>query len=90
MGLLLLLLLSPILYEVGMLYYAKWNTVMGTYTVARTPILDAILKAIDASRQFTRQRTTLTFLRGNWKSVYAIPFALAWALIASLVLRKAR
>ena len=82
--------LSPWWYEEGTVVYAQWRTLTGTYTVVRTPRLDALGDWSRAARESLRSGASST-LNGQWSASMAVPLGIGWAAVMALVfLRKSR
>jgi hypothetical protein len=86
--LLMILLLSPVLYESTALCIASWKTVLGTYTPVETPILDAIKESWRTGRLEALSWFRPVFHSYPWKAAVVVPFAFVWTLIAAIPLRK--
>jgi hypothetical protein len=87
----LLVLLSPLLYEGGLVMTSRWQSMMGTYWVPKTPVLDAITDwSRDAKAESQFQYSRL-WGSGTWKPSTTVPIAITWAvLMACVFLRKVR
>ncbi len=85
---LLVLLISPLVYEGGSIGLARWQNMYGTYREPRTPILDAISSWSAASHSEVRLQFTRSFLNGHWSPSLAIPMAVTWAGLAAFFLRR--
>src|SRR4051812_31789128 len=87
----LVLVASPLLYELGQVVVGRWMSMAGVYRSSSTPILDAIAEwsrtaDVDARRQFSG-----FFRGGTWSPSTAVPFAIGWALVMAVVfLRRVR
>lgn len=80
--------LSPFLYESGLLIFARWKSVVGPYSVPRTPLIDTLeLWSRDAGYgagvYFRRVLDS-----GPWSPAYAVPFGIAWALAMAIIFLK--
>lgn len=83
-----LLLLSPVLYEAGLLCVASWQGLFGVYPHVKTPVLDVLNGGYESVRFDLWQRFSGVFRQGGWKSSYVIPFAIFWTGVLALLLRK--
>lgn len=87
----LVLLASPLLYEGGQVLAARWLSMAGKHHEARTPIIDALSEwsrttNLEATYYFRR-----IFGEGVLHPSTAIPFAIAWAILMSVMfLRRVR
>lgn len=89
--LIVLAALSPWLYEEGMVVHSQWRTLMGTYTVARTPRLDSLREWYRSSDQSMRSGLSSLFHGGEWNPALTVPIGIAWAgVMAAVFLRKVR
>ena len=87
----LLLLVSPLLYEWGLIIWAQWRTMTGDYTVAKTPLLDAIQEWTRSANQEMTLHYSGIFDSGAWKPALAVPIVITWAVVmAAAFLRKVR
>jgi SNF family Na+-dependent transporter len=86
----LLMLLSPLVYEGGLICLSKWQTILGTYTVPNTPILNSLAEWWRTTDQEFRPRASQTLIRGNWNPGMAVPIAIFWATAAGFILRRTR
>jgi hypothetical protein len=85
---LLLLLLSPILYESSAICIAAWKTALGTYTPVETPVLDSIKESWRTGRLEASSWVRPVFHSYPWKASVVVPFAFVWTMIAAIPLRK--
>lgn len=86
--LMMVMLISPLLYECGNLSYSRWQGVVGRSQRVQTPILDAI--AIH-SNEFGQQFSGLgksTFRKVEWKPSTIVPIAFGFAAVAGWFLRR--
>lgn len=85
---LLLLVLSPVLYESSAICVASWKTALGTYTPVETPVLDAIKESWRTGRLEAISWLYPVFHSYPWKASVVVPFAFLWTMIAAIPLRK--
>ena len=87
----LLLLFAPLVYEGGLILLARWQTMSGTYSEPKTPILSALGDWSQTANLEGRSRVNRLMNSGPWKASLAVPIAVTWAVgIAVLFLRKVR
>src|SRR3954454_12253178 len=77
-GLLLLVAAGPA-YEAGLLVYAQWRSMAGTYWVPKTPLLDALGEWWRSADQSFRYRAHGWVNSGPWSPALAVPLAVGWA-----------
>lgn len=82
------LMLSPIVYESGVLCVAGWRGLFGAYPHTHTPVLDAISELYATASYDGKTWFRGIFNRTPWKSSFVIPFAIFWTGILALLLRK--
>jgi hypothetical protein len=81
------ILLSPMVYEVGLLSVARWRGMCGTVPGVHTPVIDALGKAVASVRDEV-QTAAVPVLRGfSWKPSVVFPCAVIVTGIAVLLLR---
>ena len=78
----------PFLYEGGLLLYARWRTMFGTYTVARTPVLDWVSENYRSANEALRYQAPEMLHTGQWQPIMAVPVVIAVALFGCLFLRR--
>ncbi len=79
------LLVSPLLYEGGQVLVARWMTMAGKYHEVRTPVFDAISEWARTANLETRQYTGRVFTGGALRPSTAVPFAIVWAVLMTVV-----
>ena len=84
----LILLISPLVYEGGLVCYGNWQSMMGAHYAARTPVLDTIGEVWRDVRSETGRRVQPIMVSGRWSPTMAIPLALAIAGFGTVLLRK--
>ncbi len=85
----LLLLVSPVVYEGGVLLLARWQSMTGSYWEPKTPILSALSEHSAVAKLEFWTYTSRIFNSGPWRASTAVPFALLWAVMMAVVfLRK--
>jgi hypothetical protein len=84
----LILLISPVVYEGGLVCYANWQSMMGAHHVARTPVLDTLGGVWRDVRSETSRRVLPSMYSGRWSPAMAVPLALAIAGFGTVLLRK--
>lgn len=84
----LLLILSPLFYEVGLLCFASWQGLFGAYSHVQTPILDFLSGGYETARFDIKQMLAGLFRQGGWKSSHVITFAICWTGVLAMLLRK--
>jgi uncharacterized membrane protein len=84
----LILLVSPLAYEGGLICYGNWRSMMGAHYSARTPVLDAISEVWRDVRSETSRRMQPMMFAGRWSPAMAVPLALAIAGLGTVLLRK--
>ena len=85
------LIAAPWFYEGGMLIYAEWRTMTGTYTVVPTPRLDAVHEWWRTKDQSVRFTTSHWLNSGPWSPRLAVPLGIGWAgAMAVVFLRRVR
>ncbi len=84
----LLLILSPLFYEAGLLCFASWKGLFGAYPHVQTPILDFLSGGYETARFDIRQMFSSLFRQGAWKSSHVITFAICWTGALAMLLRK--
>ena len=86
----MIMMVSPFIYEGGSIVFAQWHSMYGSHWDAKTPILDATRQLYrDLNRDLTR-RTNYTLLAGNWNPSLAIPLAVFWAGVGVFFLRRGK
>ena len=87
----LLLLVSPVLYEGGVILLARWQSMTGSYWEPKTPILSALSEHSAVAKLEFMNYALRIFNSGPWRASTAVPFALVWAVMMAVVfLRKVR
>jgi ABC-type phosphate transport system permease subunit len=87
----LILILSPLLYEGGIILVSSWQSMMGVYWEPHTPIIDMMVDLSRTISQYVQSRLSGTLMNGSLTPVTAVPIAVGWAvLMAVLFLRKDR
>lgn len=90
-GLALVVLVSPFLYEFGLVVYAQWRSMTGTYWVPSTPRLDALREWGRTADLALRYHASRVFNSGPWSPSLAVPFGIGWAVAMAVVfLRRVR
>ena len=84
----LLTMVSPVIYEGGLILVAKWQILLGTDSVPATPILDALADRWRSADYNVRSQASHTFIHGNWQPGMAVPVTIVWAVVAALILRR--
>lgn len=84
----LILILSPIVYEAGLLCYASWQSLFGVYPHIQTPILDILSGGYQTASFDLKQMFSGIFRQSPWKSSYVITFAIFWTGVLAMLLRK--
>jgi hypothetical protein len=82
------LLLSPVVYEVGLLSAARWRGMSGTVPEVHTPVIDALGKVVASVRDEVQTTADPVLRDFSWKPSVVIPCAVVSTGIASLLLRK--
>jgi hypothetical protein len=91
LGLGLLLLCAPLLYEWGLVIYAQWASMTGSYWEPHTPILDTLKEWSRLANQDVRYSFSRVLNSGPWKAQLAVPLAIGWAFAMAVVfLRRTR
>src|SRR5512142_1037133 len=86
--LLIILLLSPVLYESTAICIATWKTALGAYTPIETPVLDVLRESWRTGRLEAAAWVSPSFHSYPWKASVVVPFAFVWTMIAAIPLRK--
>jgi hypothetical protein len=90
-GLVVLMAAAPFLYEWGLVIHAQWRSMTGTYTVAKTPLLDAAWDWWQTAALTGRTGASRFLNSGPWSPSMAVPLAVGWAVAMAFVfLRKVR
>jgi len=84
----LLIVLSPVIYESGLVVAARWQGLFGSYPNIRTPILDAITDNYQMATFDIKQWTRSIFHRTPWKSSYVIPIAIIFTGALATLMRR--
>jgi hypothetical protein len=82
------LVLSPVLYELGVVCAARWQSLFGPLHYVETPVLDALGAAVLEARLDVESRVRPVFGRLPWKSSTAITLFGAWTALVALLLRS--
>jgi len=86
--LLVVLAASPLLYEGGLIVVGKWQALFGTFTEVKTPLLDWLANAWEATRNAYRYQAP-AFLRFKGLPPHMVVGAIAaFALFGALFLRR--
>lgn len=89
--LVLVLLVSPVLYEFVLMLTANWQGMSGTYWVPRTPILDTMADWGRVAQHDLRLRSGRLLNGSAFSPSLIVPFALVWGILMGVVfLRKVR
>ena len=91
MGLMVLsmfLILSPVMYEAGLLCFASWKGLFGAYPHVQTPVLDVLSGGYETASFDFKQMFSAVFRQSAWKASYVIPFAIFWTGVLAMLLRK--
>ena len=86
----LVMLISPFIYESGSIVLAQWQSLYGTHWEPKTPFIDAVTDYARDFKQEIRHRTNRTMLAGNWNPSLAIPLAVSWAALGAFFLRRGK
>ena len=85
----LILVLSPLLYEGGLILVSNWQSMTGVYWEPHTPIVDWLVDVSRDVNQYVRSRLSRTLTSGSLTPTTAVPIAVGWAaLMAVLFLRR--
>lgn len=83
--LILVLLIAPLVYEGGQIVVSRWMSMAGAHREPQTPVLNAITVWSQATDAEVQRYSHHYFSSGSWKPSTAIPLAIAWAVVMSLV-----
>ena len=86
--LVVLLVLSPVLYEAAAICIASWKTALGSYTVVETPVLSAIRESWRTGRIEAASWLYPLTHSYPWKASVVVPFFLLWTMIAAIPLKR--
>jgi hypothetical protein len=84
----LLVILSPVAYECGLLCYARWKLILGSYFEPRTPVLDYLSEYWRVFNVGLDGYSRLAFNAGPWKPGIAVPGFIFCSVVGTLFLRK--
>jgi hypothetical protein len=82
------LLVSPLIYEGGLICYGNWRSMTGAHVSIRTPVLDTLGEAYRESRFQLGRQVQPKLHTGHWTPATAVPLALVIAGIGVVLLRK--
>jgi hypothetical protein len=86
-----LLLLSPVLYEAGLVVVANWQSMTGVSRTPKTPTLDAIRERCDAANREAWRFYAFHIQNGRMSPGVAVPLGVGWAAAMAMVfLRRAQ
>ncbi len=85
---LLLLALSPVIYEAVLLVVAQWKGLFGVGMRVETPVLHRLESMLTLGRQELSLQTHGFFHQGTWSTSFVVLFALFWTGVLALMLRK--
>ena len=88
LAVLIVLLISPVLYESTVVCVSRWKTLCGVPMTVETPVLDAIASEWETVRLELHWVSRHYFHDMSWKPSYVIPFALTSSGVLALALRK--
>lgn len=87
--LVILLAVSPILYEEGMVLNSRWRGMLGySYQTPETPCINKIRETWRELSTDLGRQTTSAMHFGGWSPITAVPAAIVLAGIGGLFLRK--
>ena len=84
----LLLLVSPVVYEFGNITYSRWESAIGRSRRVETPIIDAIARNAHEFRGQFGQMGTSAFRIINWRPGTIVPMAFGFAALAGWFLKR--
>lgn len=83
-----LVLLSPVVWESARLCFASWQGLFGAAPRIQTPVLDALNGGFLTVSSDARRWVRGIFHQTPWKSSYVIPLAICWTAALSLLMRR--
>jgi hypothetical protein len=86
--LVLALVLTPIAYESAARCVARWRSMVGPTVTVETPVLDALNETLSRGVYVFRYQLVSTFNNTPWNPTVVIGCGLAFALLASVPLRR--
>ena len=86
--LVMVVLISPLVYEVGNVAYGRWQSVTLRSHRIETPIMDAIARYGSEFRGEFGGMGTSVFRKIEWKPTTIVPLAFGFAAIAAWFLRR--
>lgn len=87
----LFLLVSPLLYEGGIMLVSNWQSMAGVYWEPHTPVVDMLVDLSHTVHQYVQSRFSGTLVNGSLTPITAVPIAVGWAvLMAFMFLRRDR
>jgi hypothetical protein len=87
--LVILLAVSPILYEEGSVLNSRWRAMLGySYQTPETPCINKIREAWRELSTDIGRQTTSAMHFGGWSPITAVPAAVVLAGLGGLLLRK--
>ncbi|MBY0395675.1 MAG: hypothetical protein K2X91_04280 [Thermoleophilia bacterium] len=86
--LVLTLLASPLIYEGGRVVFARWQSMMGTYTEVETPVWNQITAAYQSAVDEWDYRVGRNIAPGKWSADMAVPAVIIVAIGSTFFLRN--
>ncbi|GAC1469917.1 MAG: hypothetical protein NVSMB9_14330 [Isosphaeraceae bacterium] len=91
MAMLVLVCLFPIICEAGLIAFAQWRAMFGSYWEPRTPILWELMNVVRIFKYEIIPDLLRIMSTGPWKASWTVSFGMCWAMIMGVIfLRRVR
>ena len=84
----LTLIVSPVLYEWGLICYGNWQSMVGSHYEPHTPVLNYLVDSYQTTKLASQRRLQPMLHLGRWNPAMAVPLAVGFAAFGALMLRK--
>ena len=81
----MLLVVSPIVYEAGLIVVSNWQAMTGVYWEPHTPALDALREGVESVSRSVVARSMHHAQSGRMSPSVAIPLGIGWSVALMLV-----